>query len=130
MFITLQMNSDVPIYMQIHDQIVEGIASGNIKENTVLPSARRLAMDIGINFHTVNKAYTLLKQDGFIIIYRKRAIVRQSGNTSLDSEVMKMWKENEKKLISEAIARGLSYEEIMNLFKNLLYSIKKNKDVM
>jgi DNA-binding transcriptional regulator YhcF (GntR family) len=72
MLIKIELKSEKPIYMQIYDQIVEAIASGKLDSSTVLPSARKLAVDLGINFHTVNKAYNLLRERGFLIMNRKK----------------------------------------------------------
>ena len=63
MFIEIDFNSDQAIYMQLRDQIIMGIASSRFQEGEMLPSVRQLADTIGINMHTVNKAYTVLKQE-------------------------------------------------------------------
>ena len=67
MFIEIDFNSDQAIYMQLRDQIIMGIASSRFQEGDMLPSVRQLADSIGINMHTVNKAYTVLKQEGYEI---------------------------------------------------------------
>ena len=66
MFIEIDFNSDQAIYMQLRDQIIMGIATSRFQEGDMLPSVRQLADNIGINMHTVNKAYTVLKQEGFV----------------------------------------------------------------
>ena len=62
MLIEIDFNSDQAIYMQLRDQIIMGIASSRFQEGDMLPSVRQLADTIGVNMHTVNKAYTVLKQ--------------------------------------------------------------------
>ena len=62
MFIEIDFNSDEAIYMQLRNQIILGIATERFREGDTLPSVRQLAEHIGINMHTVNKAYTVLKQ--------------------------------------------------------------------
>ena len=69
MFINLNLESSEPIYIQLQQQIIEGIAKKQLQPGDALPSVRSLAADIGINLHTVNKAYQQLKQDGFILIH-------------------------------------------------------------
>ena len=64
MLIEIDFNSDQAIYMQLRDQIIMGIASSRFQEGDMLPSVRQLADTIGVNMHTVNKAYTVLKQEG------------------------------------------------------------------
>lgn len=74
MFIELDLQSETPIYTQLVDQIVEGIASGALQPGDPLPSIRSLAEDLGINLHTVNKAYNLLKQEGLLQVHRKKGL--------------------------------------------------------
>ena len=75
MYIEIDFNSDVAIYMQLRNQIILGIATSDIREGDVLPSVRQLADDIGVNMHTGNKAYSVLKQDGFVSINRRKGAV-------------------------------------------------------
>lgn len=71
MFIQIDFNSDEALYIQLRNQIIIGIATSRIQEGETLPSVRQLAEHIGINMHTVNKAYTVLKQEGFITLDRR-----------------------------------------------------------
>ena len=76
-FIEIDFNSEEAIYMQLRNQIIWAIATDGLHEGEVLPSVRQLADRIGINMHTVNKAYTVLKQEGILTIDRRRgAVVR------------------------------------------------------
>ena len=71
MILSLDMSSDVPIYVQLRNQIVTGIGKGELKAGESLPSVRQMAQDAGINSMTVNKAYQILKAEGFIEISGK-----------------------------------------------------------
>lgn len=64
MFLQIEPHSDVPIYTQLTQQIIEGIASGQLKSGESLPSVRALAADLGVNMHTVNKSYHELGEEG------------------------------------------------------------------
>lgn len=75
MIIEIDFNSDEALYMQLRNQIVLGIATSQYREGDALPSVRQLAEIVGINMHTVNKAYTLLKQEGFVKVDRRRGAV-------------------------------------------------------
>ena len=75
MYIEIDFNSDEAIYMQLRNQIIFGIATSKIREGDALPSVRQLADAVGVNMHTVNKAYAVLKQDGFVTINRKKGAV-------------------------------------------------------
>lgn len=71
----VDFNSDEAIYVQLRNQIIMGIATSHIREGDTLPSVRQLADDIGINMHTVNKAYAVLKGEGLLSLDRRRGAV-------------------------------------------------------
>lgn len=75
MMIEIDFNSDEAIYLQLRNQIILGIATAKFREGDSLPSVRQLADTIGINMHTVNKAYTVLKQEGFVKVDRRKGAV-------------------------------------------------------
>ena len=68
MIIRINQTAGVPLYMQIRDQLVEAIARGELRPGDGLPSVRRLASDLGINLHTVNKAYAVLRDEGYLVM--------------------------------------------------------------
>lgn len=75
MIIEINMQSALPIYEQLRDQIVLGIAAKRLIPGEALPSVRNLAADLGVNFHTVNKAYATLCDEGFIAMDRRKGAV-------------------------------------------------------
>ena len=75
MLIEIDFDSDEAIYIQLRDQIIMGIATSKIQEGDTLPSVRQLAENIGINMHTVNKAYSVLREEGFLQLDRRRGAV-------------------------------------------------------
>lgn len=75
MLIEIDFNSSEAIYVQLQNQIIMGIATDMIREGDTLPSVRQLADTVGINMHTVNKAYSILRQEGFIQLDRRRGAV-------------------------------------------------------
>ncbi len=98
--IEINFNSDEAIYMQLTNQIIMGIATSRLKDGDALPSVRQLADTIGINMHTVNKAYALLRQEGFVSIDRRRGAV-----ICVDADKVKALEEMKEKL-TVALARG------------------------
>jgi GntR family transcriptional regulator len=109
MFVELDLQSEVPLYSQLADQIVEGIASGGLKPGEPLPSVRSLAADLGINLHTVNKAYQVLKQEGFLQIHRKQGVVVQPGEMPAMTEEFDIRLSRQlKALAAEAAVRGMA----------------------
>lgn len=75
MILKIDFNSDEAIYIQLRNQIILGIATDSIREGDSLPSIRQLADDIGINMHTVNKAYAILREEGFLKLDRRKGAV-------------------------------------------------------
>ena len=101
MLIEIDFSSDEAIYQQLCNQIIMGIATLQYTDGQVLPSVRQLADEIGINMHTVNKAYTVLKQEGFVKVDRRRGAV-----ISVDSDKQRALETVRGKL-QEAIAEAL-----------------------
>lgn len=75
MYIEIDFNSDEALYIQLRNQIIMGIATAQFQEGDALPSVRQLADTIGINMHTVNKAYSVLRQEGFVKVDRRKGAV-------------------------------------------------------
>lgn len=100
MVIEIDFNSDEAIYMQLTNQIIMGIATSKLREGDVLPSVRQMAETIGINMHTVNKSYALLRQQGFVMIDRRKGAI-----ISVDVNKLKALEEMKQYLLI-ALARG------------------------
>ena len=114
MVIKIDEYSDVPIYMQIRNQIVIGISNGELKPGEQLPTVRALALEMGINTMTVSKVYQLLKSEGYILTDRKNgARVRESINQS--GVLSEENKTDLKRIVSEARLSGVSKKDIMKL---------------
>ena len=86
MILQLDFSCEVPIYKQIHDQIVLGIASGRLHAGERLPTLRALALETGINMMTVNKAYQLLKQEGHIMADRRGGTIVSGSHASIPED--------------------------------------------
>ena len=114
MIIILQDGSEVPVFKQIRNQIVMGISDGRLKPGEKLPTVRALAEEIGINSMTVNKAYQLLKQEGYIMTDRRNG-VRVKESFSLTPELSTEAIEQLKQLISEARIRGISRDAFVEV---------------
>ena len=68
MIIRIDQKSEEPLYLQIRGQIIAAIARGELAPGAALPSVRALASDLGINLHTVNKAYAVLRDEGYVLM--------------------------------------------------------------
>lgn len=112
MLIVINESSEIPIYIQIRDQIVMGISDGKLLPGEQLPTVRALATDIGINTMTVSKAYQLLKQEGYIVTERRNGArvssrFSSSGHLGRDSALVL------KRIASEAKLNGLSEDAFL-----------------
>ena len=101
MKIYIDFNSDEAFYTQLINQIIMGIAMDEIHDGDSLPSVRQMADSVGINMHTVNKAYTILRQEGFIKLDRRKGAV-----VSVDSDKMRVL-DDMKRELSVTLARGI-----------------------
>lgn len=108
--IEIDFNSEEALYIQLRNQIIIGIATSRYQEGDALPSVRQLADTIGINMHTVNKAYTVLKQEGFVKVDRRRGAV-----IAVDADKIRAMNEMAsalRVLLAGARCRDISKEEI------------------
>lgn len=121
MILSLDFQSDVPIYQQLRNQIVIGISKGVLLPGEKLPTIRDLAQEIGINSMTVNKTYQLLKQEGYIITDgRNGATVNDAFNKS--KKLSEKSRDSLKVVISEAKLNGLSENELITICKEIYES--------
>ena len=113
MLIEIDFNSDEAIYMQVRNQIILGIATAEIREGDPLPSVRQMAQAVGINMHTVNKAYSLLRQEGFIQLDRRKGAV-----VALDIDKIKAVEEMKQELrivLAQGRCKAIYREEVHEL---------------
>lgn len=110
MIFSIDFNSDEALYVQLCNQIIMCIANEQIREGDSLPSVRQLADTIGINMHTVNKAYTVLRQEGYIKLDRRHGAI-----IAVDIDRLRTMKELTEELrvvIAKAVCRNISTDEI------------------
>ncbi|SDC08166.1 transcriptional regulator, GntR family [Pelagirhabdus alkalitolerans] len=116
MLLHIQFDSETPIYQQVKDQIIRGIALGELKLGEKLPSVRQLAADIGINLHTVNKVYNQLKSEGWVVIHRKSGVmINPHLNLNQSSEALEELDDLLKNITAESFLKGISKDEFITL---------------
>lgn len=109
----IDFNSDEAIYIQLRNQIVMEIATERIREGDTLPSVRQMAEYVGINMHTVNKAYSVLKQEGFVKLDRRKGAVVSMDVDKI--QAMEELRENLDVVLACGICRNISRQEIHQL---------------
>ena len=120
--LSVEPDGPVPIYQQIRDRIVEAIATGEAAVGSGLPSTRQLAVDLGINFHTVNKAYDQLRQEGLLRIGRKAGAVvqRDASSGPARPEWEDDWSGRLRTMLAEATAQGLPAGDVIRHCREIL----------
>lgn len=117
MYLEIDFNSDEAFYVQLCNQIIIGIATSRLHEGDALPSVRQLANDIGINMHTVNKAYSILKQEGYIRLDRRYGAV-----IALDVDKLKAMEEMKKELLvilAKGSCKNITRQEVHQLIDEI-----------
>lgn len=110
MYWQIDFNSEEALYMQLHNQIILRIATEVYREGDPLPSVRQLAEEIGINMHTVNKAYNVLRQEGFVKVDRRKgAIIAVDVDKIRALEAMK---KDLRMLLAIGACKNISREEV------------------
>lgn len=128
MIIRIESESDVPIYTQLTNQIIEGIARGDIQAGDSLPSVRAFAADLGVNMHTVNKSYHELEKKGIIRIMPKSGAVISSTEELKNNTVTKERLAVEfRPLIAEALVIGMGQERISELVTSIIHDFQEKK---
>ncbi len=120
MILRIDFNSDEALYMQLYNQIIMGIANSELQEGENLPSVRDLADDIGINMHTVNKAYSILRQEGYLKLDRRKGAIIAIDIDKYNASIELM--ENLKVMMAKAICKGISSDEVHEMIDEIYSS--------
>ena len=125
MLIEVDFNSEEAIYIQLCNQIIMGIATSVIQEGDSLPSVRQLADRIGVNMHTVNKAYSVLKREGYISLDKRRGAV-----IALDIDKMEELEEMKKQCMSALDnVRDVTPDNVGSVLDQAVAMEQKNDDM-
>lgn len=121
MIFSIDFNSDEALYMQLCNQIIMCIANEQIKEGDSLPSVRQLADSIGINMHTVNKAYTVLRQEGYIKLDRRHGAIISLNEDKL--RAMQELSDEMRVIVAKAVCKNISPDEIHSMVDEVIEEI-------
>ena len=119
MILNFDFASNVPLYMQLRNQVVIGIAEGKLQPGEKLPTIRALAEESGINMMTVSKAYQLLKQEGYILTDRRSGAVVTPREDAAGTAVQEETVESLRLSLSELRLAGMSREDVLSLCERL-----------
>lgn len=118
MILKIDFNSSEAIYMQLRNQIIIGIAQNTIKDGESLPSVRQLADELGVNMHTVNKAYALLRNDGYLKLDRRKGAV-VCVSMDMKSKHLETINIGMRMMVAEAICKDISVDEMHKLVTDM-----------
>ena len=125
MLLEVDFNSDQAIYIQLRNQIIVGIACSDIQDGESLPSVRQLAQLLGVNMHTVNKAYAILREEGYLKLDRRKgAVVSVDANEK--AKQLEELEESLQILVAQAICKGVTREELYQLIGHVYGQLDRN----
>lgn len=118
MIVRIDFNSNEAIYIQLINSIIMGIATDELHEGDALPSVRQLADEIGINMHTVNKAYSILRQEGYIKLDRRKGAVIAVDIDRLNA--VNELADSLRMIIAKALCRNVSPDEVHEIVDDIM----------
>jgi GntR family transcriptional regulator len=118
-WVRLDFEAAVTVSVQLYRQIVAAIIEGRVASGSHLPSARSLAGELGLHYHTVNKVYVRLREEGFAVLnHRKEMVVRRPEVPA--PEYWADWTDRQSDLLSEAMGHGAPRRELLQRLRQLL----------
>lgn len=117
MVIRIDVHSAEALYIQLRNQIIIGIATSVLREGDSLPSVRQMAEEIGINMHTVNKAYSVLQDEGFLTVDRRGTVIVVDSDHEKALETLRR---DLRIALAKASCRNVSPDEVHGLIDEIM----------
>ncbi len=114
MLIEIDFNSPEAIYIQLRNQIVMEIAQERLRDGDSLPSVRSLAKELGVNMHTVNKAYAILREEGYLKLDRRKGAIVSVEKSRKEDELEKI-NNYMQMIVAQAICKEITKEEMSQI---------------
>ena len=114
MLIEIDFNSPEAIYIQLRNQIVMEIAQDRLHDGDSLPSVRNLAKDLGVNMHTVDKAYAILREEGYLKLDRRKGAIVSVEKNRKEAELEKI-NNYMQMIVAQAICKEITKEEMKQI---------------
>jgi GntR family transcriptional regulator len=110
-----------PIYQQLAGQVREQVSKGILKPGDTLPSVRELSDSLGVNMHTVRRAYLLLRDQGLIDLrLGRKARIADRNRVPVTNDAMKDIKVRLEELVTDALLLGISPEDLVDMVNRQL----------
>ncbi|WP_407855451.1 GntR family transcriptional regulator [Enterococcus hailinensis] len=121
MILEIDPHSEEPIYLQLRNQIIIGIARGELKPDEQLPTVRQFADELGVNTMTVSKGYQQLREEGYLITDRRRGTLV----APLPVKLKNNYEKNLTLLLAELSLTDLDEHMIQEKIKTILTSFRE-----
>lgn len=118
MLIKIDYDSSEALYIQLYNQVIKEIALHHLKDGDSLPSVRSMAEELGVNMHTVNKAYALLREDGYVNLDRRNGAVIAVQVEDHSSHIQNMY-DNMDMIIARAVCKNIALDEMQELVRQM-----------
>jgi GntR family transcriptional regulator len=113
--LTIDTRTPTPIYLQIIEQVRDGVQSGDLTPGTPLPSVRQLASELEINPNTVAKAYLLLEREGILRSVRRRGcFVAEGAAARAEQSLGQRLDQALDRVIEETVKLGVSRAQLLD----------------
>lgn len=122
MIIQIDKLSQVPIYIQLTNQLKRLIILGDLKDHESLPSVRSLAGDLGVNMHTVNKAYNILVEENILTKSQQGYVV--NPDRSITKDRLNDLEKRIENLLLDIFIHNVPTQEIKEIFNQKMKNLK------
>jgi GntR family transcriptional regulator len=112
MNIVVSNSSDVPLYMQIKEQIKDAI----LKDGEILPSIRNFANDIQVSVLTIRRVYEELEKEGFAVSQAGRGTFVSMGN-------LELLRDSKRRIIEQDLQKAVHNAKLFDIAKDDLYAM-------
>lgn len=124
----LDLASGVPVYRQIMDQVLGGIAAGTLPAGTQLPTVRQMAVDLSVNPNTVVRAYRELEIRGVLDTQQGTGtFISQQKVQRSEVEPRRQLNQIVSEFISRAGAAGFTVEDLLEQLRDVDTDSRKRR---
>lgn len=127
MLLEIDTRSETPIYQQLCDQIIVGIARQELAVGETLPTVRQLADELGVNTMTISKAYNLLKEAGYLVTDRRKGSIVARPDPFPEVALLD-WQKRLALLLAEAHVHQLPKEQAEAAIADIWQTFEKTNE--
>jgi len=125
MDIEIDIDSPIPVYEQLTQQIIQGVLGGTLSAGDAIPSIRQLASDLDLNHNTVAKAYKQLESQHVLLTAGRRGtFIHEKAATQITKNNSQGAEFQLDELVASLTAKGMSASDIRALLEKQLQKLK------